>query len=236
MFVLPLGFDTFAVSAALGMRGLPRRERLGVSLVMSSFEMVMPLLGLLLGRAVGSLIGDAADDVAVTVLGVLGVWMLVHEEEDESEKVAGLASGSVFLLLALGVSISLDELAMGFSIGLLRLSLWIAVVLIGAAGVLGRSARAAARCPLERDAARAGRATCGPRAGRARRSSRCRATRLMRVAYVVDVHGRPDTVADVIAAVGEVDVRIGGGITTAGTAGVPSIPSSLCARLLGRDQ
>ncbi len=58
----------------------------------------------------------------------------------------------------------------------------------------------------------------------------------MRVAYVVDVHGRPDTVADVIAAVGEVDVRIGGGITTAGTAGVPSIPSSLCARLLGRDQ
>lgn len=136
LFVLPLGLDTFAVSAALGVRGLPRRERLRVSLVMSSFEMVMPVLGLVLGRALGSLVGDAADYLAVAVLAVVGVWMLVHEDEDEGEKVAGLASGSAVLLLALGISISLDELAMGFSIGLLRLSIWLAVVLIGAQAFL----------------------------------------------------------------------------------------------------
>lgn len=136
LFVLPLGLDTFAVSAALGVRGLPRRERLRVSLVMSSFEMVMPVVGLVLGRALGSLVGDAADYLAVAVLAVVGVWMLVHEDEDEGEKVAGLASGSAVLLLALGISISLDELAMGFSIGLLRLSIWLAVVLIGAQAFL----------------------------------------------------------------------------------------------------
>ena len=38
LFVLPLGLDTFAVSAALGMRGLPARQRLRVSLLMSGFE------------------------------------------------------------------------------------------------------------------------------------------------------------------------------------------------------
>jgi putative Mn2+ efflux pump MntP len=60
----------------------------------------------------------------------MGVWMLVHEE-DESETAAQLVSGRGFVLIAIGISISLDELAMGFTIGLLHLSIWLAVVLIG---------------------------------------------------------------------------------------------------------
>jgi putative Mn2+ efflux pump MntP len=47
LLIVPLGLDTFAVSAALGMRGLPAAARLRVSLVMSSFEVAMPIVGLL---------------------------------------------------------------------------------------------------------------------------------------------------------------------------------------------
>jgi manganese efflux pump family protein len=136
LFVLPLGLDTFAVSAALGIRGLPARERLRVSLLMSGFEMVMPVLGLLLGRALGTFVGSAADWVAIGVLAALGGWMLVHEEENEGEQVAALRGRSPLVVLALGVSISLDELAMGFTIGLLQLDIWFAVVLIGAQAFL----------------------------------------------------------------------------------------------------
>jgi putative Mn2+ efflux pump MntP len=133
VFVLPLGLDTFAVSAALGMRGLPKRQRLRVSLLMSAFEMAMPVVGVLLGRVLGRLVGGAADYVAIGVLALLGAWMVLHEEEDEGEKVAQIASGrGLLLLLTVGISISLDELAIGFTIGLLHLSLWLAVVLIGA--------------------------------------------------------------------------------------------------------
>jgi manganese efflux pump family protein len=57
--------------------------------------------------------------------------MLLHQEEGEGEKVGQLASGHGLVLLALGLSISLDELAIGFTIGLLHLSLWLAIVLIG---------------------------------------------------------------------------------------------------------
>lgn len=131
LFVLSLGLDTFAVSAALGIRGLPSRQRLRVSLLMSSFEMTMPVIGLLVGHALGQLVGDAADYVAIAVLALLGAWMLLHEEEDEEEKVDRIAAGSGFVLLALGISISLDELAIGFTIGLLHLSLGLAIVLIG---------------------------------------------------------------------------------------------------------
>src|SRR5438445_4440150 len=103
------------------MRGLPKRERLRVSLVMSSFEMAMPVVGLLLGHALGHLIGGAADYVAIAVLALLGAWMLLHLEEDEGETVGQLASGHGVVLLALGLSISLDELAIGFTVGLLHL-------------------------------------------------------------------------------------------------------------------
>lgn len=136
LFVLPLGLDTFAVSAALGMRGLPSRQRLRVSLVMSGFEMAMPVVGLLAGHALGHLVGGAADYVAIAVLALLGAWMLLHEEADEGEKAAQLAGGHGLVLLALGISISLDELAIGFTIGLLHLSIWLAVVLIGAQAFL----------------------------------------------------------------------------------------------------
>jgi putative Mn2+ efflux pump MntP len=131
LFVLPLGLDTFAVSAAIGVRGLPTRQRLRVSLLMSGFEMAMPVLGLLLGHALGHLVGGAADYIAIGVLALLGLWMVIQDEENEREKVDQLARGAGLVLLALGVSISLDELAIGFTIGLLHLSLWLAIVLIG---------------------------------------------------------------------------------------------------------
>lgn len=132
LFVLPLGLDTFAVSAALGIRGLPARDRLRVSLLMAGFEMAMPIVGLLLGRALGGLVGGAADYVAIGVLASVGTWMVVHDEDGEGEKAVRLAGGHGLVLLALGVSVSLDELAIGFTIGLLHLSLWLAVALIGA--------------------------------------------------------------------------------------------------------
>ena len=94
----------------------------------------MPVVGLLVGRALGAVVGGAADYLAIAVLVLLGCWMLVHD--DEAERVGVLAAGRGLALLALGLSISLDELAIGFTIGVLQLSLWLAVALIGAQAFL----------------------------------------------------------------------------------------------------
>lgn len=126
LFVVPLCLDTFAVAAALGMAGLPPRRRLRVSLAMSAFETAMPVVGLLLGRALGSAVGGAADYVAAALLAGLGSYLLVAGDEDEPVVPTGALA-----LAALGVSVSLDELALGFTIGLLRLPLLLAIVLIG---------------------------------------------------------------------------------------------------------
>lgn len=131
LFVLPLGLDTFAVSAALGLQGLPKSDRLKVSLILSAFEMSMPVAGLFLGRGLGDAIGSVAEYVAAAALIGLGVYMLRADDESEGEKVASLSSRSGLALIGLGISISIDELAMGFTIGLLHLSLVLAVILIG---------------------------------------------------------------------------------------------------------
>ena len=128
LFVVPLGLDTFAVAAAIGLAGLPRRDRLRIALLMSGFETAMPLVGLGVGRAVGSAAGGVADDAAIALLAAVATWMIFWDREEGAAAFA--ARGGVAILL-LGVSVSLDELAIGFSIGLLRLPVWAATIVIG---------------------------------------------------------------------------------------------------------
>jgi manganese efflux pump family protein len=126
--VLPLGLDTFAVSAALGLGGLSRQRRLRTSLLFTAFEAGMPLIGLAIGRPLGSTIGNAADYVAIGVLFALAIHMLL-EHEDGTE-LSSLLDGGVRASVALGVSISLDELAIGFTLGLLGVPVVPVIVLI----------------------------------------------------------------------------------------------------------
>lgn len=136
LFLLPLSLDTFAVSAALGLGGLSRRERLRASLVLSLFELGMPVVGLLAGHGLGDAIGGVAEIAAAVGLLALGLWLLLADEEAEEERVAALPRTRGLALLGLGLSVSLDELAIGFTIGLLGLSVPLALALIGAQAFL----------------------------------------------------------------------------------------------------
>ena len=130
LFILPLGLDTFAATAALGMAGLPSRIRLRVSLAMSSFEATMPIIGLAIGRGLGVAVGGVADYLAGGLLIALAMYVFFRDDADEREKVKSLTTHRGLSLLVLGISVSLDELAMGFTIGLVGLSIWVAVLLI----------------------------------------------------------------------------------------------------------
>jgi len=131
--IVPLGLDTFAVAAALAIAGLPKQERWRVSALFTAFEAGMPVVGLLVGAAVGQAIGQIADYVAIGALMLLGVYMLWPRDEDkEEERLALLARTHGVAVLGLGISISLDELAIGFTLGLMQVPIvlvlvWIAV-------------------------------------------------------------------------------------------------------------
>jgi putative Mn2+ efflux pump MntP len=127
--VFPLGLDTFAVAAALGVLGVAGHHRLRISLLFTAFEAGMPLIGLALGAPLGRALGAAADYVAIAVLLAFGLYTLLgHEDDDERlSRLIQLRGPSAILL---GVSISLDELAIGFTLGLLRLPALLVIVLI----------------------------------------------------------------------------------------------------------
>jgi manganese efflux pump family protein len=131
--VIPLGLDTFAIAAALGMSGLTRRDRLRVTALFTGFEMGMPIVGIVLGAVAGNVAGNAADYVAIAILIGLGVFMLWPRREDrgEPERVGLLARTRGLAAIGLGISISLDELAIGFTLGLLRFSIPLVIALIG---------------------------------------------------------------------------------------------------------
>ncbi|PZR95268.1 MAG: hypothetical protein DLM67_11310 [Candidatus Nephthysia bennettiae] len=127
--VLPLSLDTFAVSAALGVAGLSRRERWRLSLVMAGFEAVMPIIGFLVGGLFGQALGGVADYAAGAVLVSAGLLVV---RDNDSAAGAGLAQrmrGAA--IIGVGVSVSLDELAIGLAIGLLRLPVLAVALLIG---------------------------------------------------------------------------------------------------------
>src|SRR5215469_1715413 len=96
----------------------------------------MPLIGLALGSALARGIGQVADYLAAAAVIGIGAWMLLAGDQDEEEKAGRLASSRGLALVALGVSISLDELAVGFSIGLTRLPTAAVIVAIALQALL----------------------------------------------------------------------------------------------------
>lgn len=127
--VLPLGLDTFAVAAALGALGIARQRRLRISLLFAAFEAGMPLIGLGLGAPLGHAIGSTADFVAIGVLVAFGLYTLLRGEPAD-ERLSELIEPRGVSALLLGISISLDELAIGFTFGLLRLPAALVIALI----------------------------------------------------------------------------------------------------------
>jgi putative Mn2+ efflux pump MntP len=130
--IVPLGLDTFGVALALGIAGLPREHRLRISLLFAAFEAAMPLVGVALGAPIGEAIGSTADYLAAVLVVSLGIYMLLVDNDEEKDRLLSLTQGGVWGAVALGVSISLDELAIGFSAGLLRLPIPATVIAIGA--------------------------------------------------------------------------------------------------------
>jgi putative Mn2+ efflux pump MntP len=108
------------------------RQRLRLSLIFAAFEGLMPLVGFVVGAGIGGAIGSDADYVAGILLIALGGYMLREDDEGEVEAASSMTRAHGMALIGLGVSVSLDELAIGFSAGLLRISIVAAAIVIAA--------------------------------------------------------------------------------------------------------
>jgi putative Mn2+ efflux pump MntP len=128
LFVLSLGVDTLVVAASLGAAG--RGARLRLALAFAAAEAAMPLVGLVAGRVAGAAVGRVAPALGGLGLLALAIWLWRYDRDDVAlarpEAVAGWG------VLVAALSISLDELAAGFSIGLVGVPVVLTLALVAA--------------------------------------------------------------------------------------------------------
>lgn len=126
-----LAMDATAVAAACGC-STPRvrpLDALKMSLIFGAFHVLMPLLGWAVGARVGRWIQAYDHWVAFGVLAFLGGKMFREALGDPEE--APPDSFRLSLLLSMAVGISLDALAIGFTLPLLGASLVPALAAMG---------------------------------------------------------------------------------------------------------
>jgi manganese efflux pump family protein len=130
--LLPLSLDTFILSAALGLAGLPQKERVRTSLILSIFEAGMPIVGVLVAHGIGDMLGRFAGYTAAIVIALIGLLALTtNDEKKEQQRLKMLAHARGLAIIDLGISISVDELAIGAGLGLIHIPLFTVVIFLG---------------------------------------------------------------------------------------------------------
>ena len=148
--ILVLGFvlslDNFRVSIALGTVPFGLKRAVQVALAFGLWDAIMPLVGLLIGRQIGELVGGVADLVGAAALGGYGLYLvisaLLNPQADELDH--------PLALFGIPVMLSPAHLVAGASLGILGLSPWFSAAVFGAMTVVMsliglRLGRAAAR-------------------------------------------------------------------------------------------
>jgi len=117
---LSLGLDTLAIAIGLGLSGLPRAQWRRVGLTFAFFEGAMPIVGVVVGSRLSHAAGQWAGYGAAVLLILIGAREIresLSDSDDDDDKPPSVEGGT---LLLTGLSVSLDELAVGFSLGVLR--------------------------------------------------------------------------------------------------------------------
>ena len=149
-----LAMDAFAVAIASGMAmaTVGARQTFRMAWHFGLFQALMPVIGWFLGQSVRAYIENYDHWIAFVLLTYMGVKMIreAFAEEEVRQRVDPTRG---WTLMVLSVATSIDALAVGLSLSMLRLSIWLPALVIGLVALvftgvglhLGRTASRARR-------------------------------------------------------------------------------------------
>lgn len=128
LLALALSADAFSVAAVVGIQACERRQRFRLSFHFGLFQMLMPLLGALLGRLALEAVEAYTHWIACALLSAIGLKMIVEGlRQKDSANVASQGQGPDCIpadrtrgwsLLGLSLATSIDALGAGLGVGL----------------------------------------------------------------------------------------------------------------------
>lgn len=132
VIAIGLSFDTFAVSLSYGavQARINFRQALKVAFVMALFQGAFPLAGYYLGNTFSGYVEPIDHWIAFGMLLLLGVKM-ISEVSKSSTPVENRDLSSLYILITMGVSTSIDAFVVGIGLGFLNANIWVSAVIIG---------------------------------------------------------------------------------------------------------
>ena len=127
-----LAMDALAVSIVSGAacKQLKAKHALRIAIFFGGFQAFMPLVGSLAGVTIRAYMADYDHWAAFGLLTVVGIKM-IYESFKIRPAAEAFDPSNILVLIILSVATSIDALAIGITLSLLRISLVTAVVIIG---------------------------------------------------------------------------------------------------------
>ncbi len=128
IMALALGMDAFSVGLGMGLIRLRMKQIFYIGVTIGVFHIVMPLVGMLIGRLLSDTFGTIATLLGGGLLILLGVQMIFasfSKEEKPLIKPVGMG------LIVFALSVSLDSFSVGLSLGIYGAKTILTVVTFG---------------------------------------------------------------------------------------------------------
>jgi putative Mn2+ efflux pump MntP len=128
-----LSLDSFRVSLGLGATRLRPARQAQIALAFGLCDGLAPLVGLLVGQSLVEYLGAWVEHLGPLVLCAYGAYVIYVARRCEGEEAD---EGGRWVVLGLPLSMSLDNLIAGTSLGMVGFPLWLSVAVIGAMSAL----------------------------------------------------------------------------------------------------
>lgn len=135
---LALAMDAFAVALAAGanIRPLSFRPCFRLSFHFGLFQALMPIAGWLAGLSLRGFVHHISHWIAFILLAAIGGNMIMEALKSEEGNTNNIDPSRGFTMVGLSVATSIDALAVGLSLSILKVSIWWPAVVIGIVATL----------------------------------------------------------------------------------------------------
>ena len=135
LVAISVGLGNFAGAIGIGLSGVDAKTRLRVGIAFGFFEALMPVVGLLIGRSAAAYVGGAGRYVGGALLVLTGAYTIYQARQAKSQEQAASPAQTNRRLLITAAALSIDNLVVGFALGVFQVPLLEAALVIGVVSV-----------------------------------------------------------------------------------------------------